>query len=381
MQLSSYRASIPGSAIADLNDRLARTRWPDQVDNETWETGTELRYLKRLVEYWRDGFDWREQEAHINRFAQFTADLQGHRIHFIHERASNGLGIPLILTHGWPGSFVEMLKIIPLLTDPAAHGAPASPSFDVIVPSLPGYGFSGRPKHSGVSCPVIADLWAQLMSGLGYQRFAAQGGDWGAGITFRLGQRHPERLLGMHFNTQPAWVRGAGIELTKDEEAALAQEAKWNEEENAYGHMHRTKPQTVAYGLTDSPVGLAAWIVEKFRSWSDCDGDVERAFTRDELLTNIALYWFTATIGSSIRIYREELFSPNQLGPGETVDVPAAVACFPKEPYPPRSYFERMFSDLRRWTQMPRGGHFAAMEQPELLAADLRAFFGQLARR
>lgn len=270
-----------------------------------------MSYLKDLVEYWHDGFDWRAQETRLNRFAHFTVDIDGYHIHYIHERARGGSGIPLIITHGWPGSFVEMEKIIPLLTDPASHGAIGAPSFDVVVPSLPGFGFSSRPHRTGVHCGAIADLWAKLMATLGYPRFAAQGGDWGAGVTMRLGQRHAGRLLGMHFNTQPAWVKPTGVAFTKAEKAALTAEAKWNEEENAYGHLQRTKPQTLAYGLTDSPVGLAAWIVEKFRAWSDCDGDIEKAFSRNELLTNVSLYWFTATIGSSMRIYREERFNPN----------------------------------------------------------------------
>ena len=379
MQTSAFPISIPEPAIADLRERLARTRWPDQLEDTGWDTGTEMSYLKSLADYWRDSYDWRAQEALLNRFAHFTADIDGHNIHFIHERARDGRGIPLILTHGWPGSFVEMVKIIPMLIDPASHGAPEAPAFDVVVPSLPGYGFSSRPRRTGVDCAAIADLWAKLMAGLGYDRFAAQGGDWGAGVTFRLGQRHAERLLGIHFNTLPASLSRSGIEFTEEEKAAGVVAAKWNEDENAYGHMHRTKPQTLAYGLTDSPVGLAAWILEKFRSWSDCSGEVESAFARDELLTNISIYWFTETISSSIRLYRETRFNPNRLEPGETIAVPAAMACFPKEiQNPPRSYVERMFSDLRRWTEMPRGGHFAAMEQPQLLAEDVRAFFSAL---
>lgn len=207
-----------------------------------------------------------------------------------------------------------MEKIIPMLTDPAGYGARGAPAFDMVVPSLPGFGFSSRPRRWGMSCAAIADLWVRLMERLGYRKFAAQGGDWGAGVTFRLGQRHPDRLLGLHFNTQPAWVKEDGVAFTPVERVALSAEATWEMDENGYGHLQRTKPQTVSYGLTDSPVGLAAWIVEKFRSWSDCGGDVERAFTRDELLTNISIYWFTATIGSSIRIYREERFEPSRAG-------------------------------------------------------------------
>jgi pimeloyl-ACP methyl ester carboxylesterase len=375
-----FRIAIPDEAISDLKERLARARWPDQLEDAGWDSGVDLGYLRALVAYWQNTFDWRTQEARLNRLSQFTADIDGHHIHFVHERARGGRGIPLILTHGWPGSFVEMEKVLPLLTDPQRHGALEAPAFDVVIPSLPGYGFSSRPTREGVHPAAIAGLWAKLMTGLGYQRFGAQGGDWGASVTLQLAQRHADRMLGIHFNLIPnGLVRRSETSLTDEEESTFAKGLKWNEDEGAYAHVHRTKPQTLAYALNDSPVGLAAWIVEKFRTWSDCGGDIERAFTRDELLTNISIYWYTQTISSSIRLYREARLGPPRLAPNETIAVPSAFANFPTELWlPPRSYVERAFSNVRRWTVMPMGGHFAAMEQPQLLAADLRAFFGAL---
>jgi pimeloyl-ACP methyl ester carboxylesterase len=380
MQTAPHLIAIPEAALVDLKQRLALTRWPDQLEDAGWDDGTELCSLRALVDYWRDGFDWRRQEARLNRLAQFTAEIDGHRIHFVHERARRGQGIPLVITHGWPGSFVEMEKILPLLTDPDNHGAAGAPAFDVVVPSLPGYGFSSRPARRGVAAPAIADLWAKLMAGLGYARFGAQGGDWGAGVTLRLGQRHAAHMIGIHFNLVPSgFLRRSQPDITEDEKAALNKAVKWNEDEGAYAHIHRTKPQTLAYALTDSPVGLAAWIVEKFRTWSDCGGEIESVFTRDEILTNISIYWFTETIRSSINLYRETRLAPQFLAPGEKIPVPAGFANFPKELWhPPQSYAHRFFSDVRRWTDMSVGGHFAAMEQPELLAAELRAFFGGL---
>jgi pimeloyl-ACP methyl ester carboxylesterase len=373
-----FRITIPDEAISDLKERLARTRWPDQLEDAGWDSGVDISYLRALVDYWQKSFDWRTQEARLNHLSQFTADIDGHRIHFVHERARRDRGIPLILTHGWPGSFIEMEKILPLLTDPQTHGAPEAPAFDVVVPSLPGYGFSSRPTREGVHPAAIADLWAKLMAGLGYERFGAQGGDWGAGVTLQLGRRHADRMLGIHFNLIPnGLVRRSQANISEEEKRTFEKGLKWSEDEGAYAHVHRTKPQTLAYALNDSPVGLAAWIVEKFRSWSDCGGDIERAFTRDEILTNISIYWYTQTISSSMRLYREARLAPPRLAPGESIDVPSAFANFPTELWlPPRSYVERAFSNVRRWTVLPTGGHFAAMEQPQLLAAELRAFFG-----
>jgi pimeloyl-ACP methyl ester carboxylesterase len=289
--------------------------------------------------------------------------------------------VPLIITHGWPGSVLEMLGIVPLLGDPVAHGGSAQDAFDVVVPSIPGYGFSERPTVPGTSNSAVADLWTGLMDRLGYPRFAAQGGDWGAGISTWIARKAPERLLGLHLNYIPGsyrpWVENEAS-LSAEERAFLADKAHWGEEEGAYGHLQATRPGTLGIALTDSPAGLAAWILEKVRAWADCDGDVESRFSLDELLANVTLYWVTNTAASSVRLYRESTLTPLQLGPGERIRVPMGFAHFPLEaPSPPRRWVERGY-DVRRWTEMPRGGHFAAWEEPELLAQDIREYFRPL---
>ena len=305
--------------------------------------------------------------------------LDGLGIHFVHVRGKGPAPLPLILSHGWPGSFVEMTKIIPMLTDPAAHGGRAEDAFDVVVPSLPGYGFSDRPTVQGMNPGKIADLWAALMDELGYSRFGAQGGDWGSAVSIALGLRHPERLIGIHLNyIAGRFLLGGTLNQPPEDESARAyfeQLRNWYEAEGGYSHEQGTKPQTLSYALNDSPVGLLAWIIEKFRAWSDCEGDVENVFTRDELLTNVMVYWVTGTISSSMRLYAESRQRPIGLSQSNRVKPPVALALFPKEiPIPPRALAERGLN-LVRWTEMPRGGHFAAMEQPELLANDLREFF------
>ncbi|SDR56848.1 Pimeloyl-ACP methyl ester carboxylesterase [Rhizobiales bacterium GAS113] len=380
MSVTPFTIAIPETEIAELRRRLRAARWPDQPTDAGWELGTDIAYLRELVAYWGSGFDWRAREAELNRLPQFKMELDGIAIHFVHAKAKGGAGLPLVLTHGWPGSFAEFAKLIPMLTDPAAHGGEAGDAFDVVVPSLPGYGFSDRPTRLGYDPSRIADLWAALMMELGYRRFAAQGGDWGAAVTTALGLRHQERLIGLHFNYIPGsfQIVGEASEFSEDERASLARRAAWAEAEGGYAHVQRTRPQSLAYALNDSPVGLAGWIAEKFRVWTDCGGEIERAVTRDELLTDISIYWFTQTISSSIRLYYEVRNKPLRFQPGEKVQVPCAIAHFPKEiPLPARSLVERAY-DLRRWTEMPRGGHFAALEQPELLAEDIRAFFRPL---
>jgi pimeloyl-ACP methyl ester carboxylesterase len=381
MRVEKFRIAVPDAELADLRDRLARVRWPDQLDGVGWDWGTDLTYLRALVAYWRDSFDWRAREAELNRLPQFMAELDDHRIHFVHQRGQGPAPLPLVVTHGWPGSFVEMTKILPLLTDPGSHGGDPSDAFDVVVPSLPGYGFSSRPGRPGTNVFAIAGLWSRLMTGLGYSRFGAQGGDWGASVTTCLGKLFPGALAGIHLNFIPGSYQpplGDGEILSDAEKDFVARRAVWLDQEGGYGHIQGTKPQTLAYGLADSPVGLAAWIVEKFRSWADCGGDVERVFSKDELLTNIAVYWFTQTIGSSLRLYREGRAAPLRFAPGERVAVPVGVAHLPHEiPMPPRRWVERVY-DVVRWTELPRGGHFAALEQPELLAQDIRAFFRPL---
>jgi pimeloyl-ACP methyl ester carboxylesterase len=375
--------SIPFSQLAldDLRDRLARTRWPDEVVDSDWEYGFDLRFLQEICSYWRDWFDWKAQVERLSAFHhyRYTSDRFG--IHFIYERGKGRAPIPLILTHGWPGSFLEMIRVIPLLTDPALSGGDASDCFDVIVPSLPGYGFSDRPARRAVNTFRIAELWTGLMNELGYSRFAAQGGDLGAGVSTILGLRHADRIIGIHLNYIPGSYRpyiDTETRLAPVEEQFLKDAAHWYDQKGAYAHIQRTHPQTAAYGLNDSPAGLAAWILEKFRDWSDCDGDVYRRFTRDELLTNVTLYWMTETIHSSFRLYYEGGRAPLHFGKGDFVRVPCAIAHFPKEePFPPREWIERGYN-VQHWSDMPRGGHFAGAEEPELLAEDIRAFFRRL---
>jgi pimeloyl-ACP methyl ester carboxylesterase len=364
------RFEIPFSEVAvrDLHERLARTRWPDEIPGSGWDYGFPLDYLRELCCYWKDEFDWKARIARFARFHHYRCTVDGIAIHFIHQRGKGPSPMPLVITHGWPGSFLEMLKILPLLSD----------SFDVVVPSLPGFGFSDRPAEPGMNLFRIADLWAGLMTELGYDRFAVQGGDFGAGVSTTLGLRHPERVIGIHLNYIPGSYRPylePQAEPCAVEQAYLDDAARWYVDWGAYSHLQRNEPLTAAYGLNDSPAALAAWIISKFRDWADCDGDVERRFTKDELLTNVTLYWMTQTIHSSFRLYYETKKAPVHFQSGESVRVPCAIARFPKEaPFPPRQWIERAYN-IQRWTDMPRGGHFAAAEEPELLADDIQAYF------
>jgi len=376
-----FRVQVPDDAIADLRARLDRVRWPDEPPLEPWSTGTSLAYLEGLVEYWRTGFDWRKEEAKLNAFRQFTVPLGGIELHFIHEEGRGEDPMPLLLAHGWPGSVVEFGKIIPLLTDPARFGGDAADAFTVVAPSLPGYAFSYQPGQSRFGVEDIAETLASLMSDvLGYERFAAQGGDWGGFVASVLGHRYAERMIGIHLNLlavrrDPKMV----AHPTPEEKAFLGQLSQWLREETGYQAIQGTRPQTLAFGLADSPAGLAAWITEKFRSWSDCGGIPENAISRDEMLANISLYWFTGAIGSSFWPYYARLHGPWPIPEGATVGVPTGYAEFPKEIVrPPRSIAEKTYTDIRRWTVMPKGGHFAALEQPEALAAEVREFFRPL---
>jgi pimeloyl-ACP methyl ester carboxylesterase len=384
MVKEKFVINVKQAVLKDLTRRLDTVRWPDEITDAAWDFGTNLAYMKALVAHWRDGYDWQKQEAALNKLPQYRLDLDGQNLHFVHAHGKGPAPLPLIITHGWPGSFVEMVKLIPLLTDPVAHGASAADSFDVVVPSLPGYGFSDRPRARGVNPQRVAALWARLMEALGYQRFGAQGGDWGSAVSSALGLDHPERIIGIHLNfIAGRYLLGGTLEETPSDAIASAYLAKlraWWNSEGGYNHLQATKPQTLAYGLNDSPVGLAAWIVEKFRTWSDCAGDLERVFSKDELLNNIMIYWITETISSSTRLYWEGRERPLRLSATNSVRPPVAVAVFPKEiPMPPRELAERGYN-ITRWTEMPAGGHFAAMEQPELLASDLREFFRPLRR-
>ena len=369
MAVQPFTVHVSDDILNDLRQRLDRTRWPDEIPGSEWDYGSNLAYVKELVDYWRNDFDWRAQERTINEFAHFKTSVDELDIHFIHEKGKGPNPLPLIVTHGWPGSFFEMTKILPLLTDPASHGDEPGDSFDVVVPSMPGYGFSSHPTARGMSVLCVAGLWAKLMSeNLGYQRFGAQGGDWGAPVTARLGYSYPQKLVGIHLTSvalRPVPYLGPDArELSEAEKGLLAQREAWLQAEGGYSHIQGTKPQTLSYGLNDSPAGLAAWIVEKYRTWSDCGGDVESSFTKDELLNTITIYWVTQSIGSSTRLYYETQNDPWEMKKEETISVPAGVAVFPKElSQPPREWAERSY-DVRQWSVMPSGGHFAALEEP-----------------
>ena len=380
MDIQPYAINIPDDVLADLRTRLRATRWPDEIQDADWDYGSNLAYTRELCEYWADEFDWRAREEMINSFPHFRADVDGLGIHFIHLRGASPNPLPLVITHGWPSTFAEMLKIAPLLSDPAAHGADASDSFDVVIPSMPGYGFSDRPSRRGMSPIRVSQLWHKLMTeGLGYDGFVAQGGDWGAQITSSLGFHYPNEVKGIHLTMAAGSTTAPpDDELSEDEKKFLQHRDWWQQAEGAYGHQHRTKPQTLAYGLNDSPAGLAAWITEKWRSWSDCDGDVESRFSKDELLTHLTIYWATQTISSSVRLYYESGLESLALSPENGVTVPTSFASFPVEiNYPPQEWLERTYN-LVRYTKMPSGGHFAAAEEPALLAQDIRDSFRPL---
>ena len=378
-----FRLHVADAAIDDLRARLARTRFPDQAPGEPWAYGTDVAYLERLVEHWRTSFDWRAQEARLNAFPQWTVPLHGIDLHFLHVVGKGPRPFPLLLSHGWPGSVFEFVDIIPRLTDPARFGGDPADAFTVVVPSLPGYGLSFKPGQARLGLEAMADCFAELMTGvLGYERFAAQGGDWGAFITSRLGAVHADKLIGIHLNLL-AVRRDTKmlVNPTAEEKHFLVELETWLREETGYQWIQGTRPQTLAFGLCDSPAGLAAWIVEKFRRWSDCAGDVESVFSRDHLLANISLYWFTGAIGSSFWPYYARMHGPWPI-PDGGVGAPMGYAAFPREIVrPPRSVAAKMYTDIRRWTEMPAGGHFAAMEQPQALAREVVEFFRPLRPR
>jgi pimeloyl-ACP methyl ester carboxylesterase len=377
MTRTPFQIAVPDTVLADLRRRLEATRWPDAVEDAAWDYGSNLEYMKELVEYWRTGFDWRAQERALNRWTQYRADIDGLGLHFVYERGKGPAPLPILLSHGWPDSFVRMVKLIPRLTDPAAHGGDPKDAFDVIVPSLPGFGFSDRPTTRGFSVARIAESFAKLMRDeLGITRFGAHGGDWGSAVTERLAAQSPDLLVGIHLTDIPYWslLSVPSKELTEPEQRFLQAGRVWNRSEGAYANIQATKPQTLAFGLSDSPAGLAAWIVEKFRSWSDCD--IERCYSKDELLTNITIYWVTRTIHSACRTYYESMRDLPKTA--QRIEVPTGVSQFPKElVLAPREFAERFFN-VQRWKDLPRGGHFAALEEPDLLASEIREFFRPL---
>jgi pimeloyl-ACP methyl ester carboxylesterase len=376
-----FELHIPDAEIADLRARLALTRYTDRAPGAPWAYGTDPGWLRELVAYWRDRFDWRAQEARLNAWPQYRVALAGIEVHFLHVPGRGPDPLPLLLSHGWPGSVFEFLAIIPLLTDPARFGGDAADAFTLVVPSLPGYGLSFRPGQPRFGAQQIADVFAELMHGvLGYRRYGAQGGDWGSFITSCLGHAHAERLVGIHLNLLPLRRDLARSADASPEEARYLDElGAWLKEETGYQAIQGTRPQTLAAALADSPAGLAAWIGEKFRAWSDCAGDVESVFGKDDLLANISLYWFSGSIGASFWPYYARQHGPWPIPEGATIGVPTGYCEFPREILrPPRSLAQRVYTDIRRWSVMPRGGHFAAMEQPQALADELRRFFAPL---
>ena len=376
-----FSLHFPDAALADLRERLARTRFPDQAPDAPWAYGTDVGYLRELVDYWRDRFDWRAEEARLNAFPQFKVALHDIDVHFLKVEGHGPKPLPLLLSHGWPGSVFEFMEILPMLTDPARFGGDPADAFTVIAPSLPGYGLSFTPNQPRFSLERIADCFAELMTGvLGYEKFAAQGGDWGSFVTSRLGFAHPEKLVGIHVNLLSVRRDPKLIENpTAEERVYLDQLNHFLKEETGYQWIQGTKPQTLAFGLSDSPAGLAAWIIEKFRTWSDCHGDLESVFTKDQLLADITLYWLTGAIGSTFWPYYARMHGPWPIPDGRTVDVPMGYCQFPTEILrPPRSVASRLYTDIRRWSVMEKGGHFAAMEQPAALAEEVRAFFRPL---
>ena len=369
--ITEFKCHISQSAIDDLRSRLRQTRWTDEIKRSDWQYGASLSYTRELADYWLNKFDWRKVEDEINQYPNYIAEVDRTKIHFLHVKGKGKKSVPLIITHGWPGSFLEMNKlIIPLTTNPEF-------SFDLIIPSIPGFGFSQRINVPGCNLWFIGDLWSKLIKELGYEKILAQGGDFGAGISTALALKHPGDVLGLHLNYIPGSYfpfLSKTEKLTEEEILSQKNAEDWYTTEGAYSHQHRTKPLTLAYALNDSPVGLCAWIVEKFYGWSDCNGNIESVFTKDEMLSNVSLYWYTETIHSSIRLYNENIQVPLHFSKNDFVNTPTGIARFHKEePFPPRKFIERGYN-IQHWTDIPKGGHFAAMEQPALLANDIIQF-------
>jgi pimeloyl-ACP methyl ester carboxylesterase len=375
--ISPFNIAIDDAVLEDLKQRLRHTRWPDAETVADWQQGAPLNWVRDICRHWADGYDWRAREARLNRWPQFSTPIDGLDIHFVHHRSPHADAMPLIISHGWPGSFVEFHKVLDPLTNPTAFGGHAEDAFHVVCPSLPGFAFSGKPAEPGWGVDRIAGAWAVLMGRLGYARYGAQGGDWGSAVTTALGALDPAHIAGIHITLAMSSRPQVNGEPSAEEQRALAGLQHYRKQGSGYSMQQSTRPQTLAYGLTDSPAGQAAWILEKFQAWTDCQGDPLSLFSRDELLDNVMLYWVTASAASSARLYWESF------GPGRRkahkVSVPTGVAVFPKEIVTPvRRWMESDFSDIRHWTEMPRGGHFAAFEQPELFVDDVRAFFRRL---
>ncbi|HWN39451.1 MAG TPA: epoxide hydrolase [Gammaproteobacteria bacterium] len=376
-RVERFTIAVPDAVLSDLDDRLARTRWPDQLPGTDWSYGADTAYLRELVDYWQRQYDWRAQEQTLNRFEHYRASIDGTRIHFVHAKSRDPNATPLLLLHGWPSSFVQMLDIIPLLTDPAAHGMPNAPSFNVVAASLPGFGFSDIPTRPGVGFATSAELMSKLMhDALGYERYGVRGSDLGGVIVRQMALLHPDQVIGVHL-TGIIGAAGGSPPYTAAEQKFIDAVARV-EPELAYARLQTSKPQTLAHALNDSPVGLAAWIVEKFRAWSDCNGDVESRFTKDELITNLMVYWVTGTAPSSVRMYYDFVREPLKAG---RVETPVGMLMSTKDLFPPapREFGERLLN-VQHWAETDRGGHFLEWEEPELVARDMQTFFGALPR-
>jgi microsomal epoxide hydrolase len=372
--VEEFRIEIPQAELDDLRERLGRTRWPDQLAGAGWDYGIALADVRELAEYWRTGYDWRGHERRLNGFAQFTTEIDGQRVHFLHVRSAQAGAMPLVMTHGWPGSVVEFMEVIGPLTDPGAHGGDPGDAFDLVVPSIPGYGFSGPTRDRGWNVARVARAWDTLMGRLGYQRYGAQGGDWGSAISRELGVAFPSHVIGVHLNMLAPYVSGAGPELDAQDRERVERLRRFRLTGSGYGAIQSTRPQTVGYGLTDSPAGQLAWIAEKFGEWTD--GGLG-AVDRDQMLTNISVYWLTRTAGSSARLYYETARSGGG-GPPAPSTVPTGVAVFPAEIAAPVRRLAEQSNQIVHWSEFDRGGHFAAMEEPDLLVADVRSFFRPL---
>jgi epoxide hydrolase len=386
-EIRPFRIDVPQAELDELRRRLEVTRWPDELPGVGWDYGVPLSYLKELAEYWAHGYDWRTYEARLNEFPQYTTTIDGQNVHFLHVRSPESHPLPLILTHGWPGSIVEFLEIIGPLTDPVAHGGEAADAFHLVIPSVPGYGFSGPTRERGWNVARIARAWAELMRRLGYERYGAQGGDWGSGISRHLGIADPTHVVGVHLNTlslrreedpiltgsRPTAPTAEQAEFTDSEKRRLEARARFLREGTGYGMIQSTRPQTLSYALTDSPAGQLAWIAEKFHEWSDASHRPDR----DHVLTNVTLYWLTRTAGSSARLYYEAA-AAGRSGPEPALTVPTGVAVFPHDIGPPVRRFAERDNNIVHWSEFDRGGHFAAMEVPDLLVGDIREFFRRL---
>lgn len=371
-----FRIEVPDAVLQDLHDRLDRTRWPDELPGVGWDYGIPQDYLRELADYWRNTYNWRADEARLNQYPQFLTTIDGAQVHFIHVRSPEPAALPLVLTHGWPGSVVEFLDLIEPLADPAAHGGDAADAFHVIVPSIPGYGFSGPTHETGWNVARIAAAWRTLMERLGYDRYGAQGGDWGSAISRELGRIAPDHVVGVHLNLLLTGNRSAAAldDLTETEKERIETAARFLSDGRGYSSIQGSRPQTVGYGLTDSPVGQLAWIAEKFKEWTDSTDRPEDAVDRDRMLANITIYWVTATAASSARLYYEAVHG-GSWAPPQPSPTPTGIAVFPKEIAPPIRRLAERTNNIVYWTEFDRGGHFAALEEPDLLLADIRAFF------